>query len=213
MKKSQDAITLIGCGIYLRLETYVRMCYDVNMKNQVSRKVKQRGLHGMRKADMILIVACLLAAALLSVFFVVHRESGGEVRILCDGIELKRIDLLSSSQTASSWVDSDMVTGDGYYLVTYRDDVVSVEYFNYKPEPTLPEVTSYNLISVANGIVVVEAADCKDQICVRHKAISSKGESIICLPHRLVVEIVGNPNVAVDDSDSIQAEPLDGVVR
>ena len=174
------------------------------MNNQVSDKAKRSGIHGIRKADIVLIAVCLLAAALLGVFFVVHRESGSEVRILCDGVELMKIDLLPSSQTASLRVDSDMAMGDGYYLVTYIEDAADVEYFAYKPELKLEEGTSYNLISVADGNVVVEAADCKDQICVRHKPVSSKGESIICLPHRLVVEIIG---------DEIPGESLDGVVR
>ena len=180
------------------------MCYDTNMNNQVSGKTKRSGIHGIRKADIVLIVVCLLAAALLGVFFVVRRESGSEVRILCDGIELKKIDLSPSSQTASSRADSDMAMGDGYYLVTYIEDAASVEHFANKPELKLAEGTGYNLISVTDGKVVVESADCKDQICVRHKSVSSKGESIICLPHRLVVEIVG---------DDIPGESLDGVVR
>lgn len=174
------------------------------MNNQVSGKTKRSGIHGIRKADIVLIVVCLLAAALLGVFFVVRRESGSEVRILCDGVELMKIDLLSASQTASSQADSDMATGNGYYLVTYIEDTASVEHFEYKPELKLAEGTSYNLLSVSDGKVVVESADCKDQICVRHKSVSSKGESIICLPHRLVVEIVG---------DDIPGESLDGVVR
>lgn len=174
------------------------------MNNQVSGKTKRSGIHGIRKADIVLIVVCLLAAALLGVFFVVRRESGSEVRILCDGVELMKIDLLSASQTAFSQAYSDMETGDGYYLVTYIEDAASVEYFANKPELKLAEGTGYNLISVTDGKVVVESADCKDQICVRHKSVSSKGESIICLPHRLVVEIVG---------DDIPGESLDGVVR
>ena len=174
------------------------------MKNEVSGKTKRSEIHGIRKADIILIAVCLFTAALLGVFFVVHRKAGSEARILCDGIELKKIDLFSSSQTVSSRADSDMETGGGYYLVTYIEDAAGVEYFANKPELKLAEGTSYNLISVKDGMVVVEAADCKDQICVRHKPVSSKGESIICLPHGLVVEIVG---------DDIPGESLDGVVR
>ena len=180
------------------------MCYDKNMNDQVSGKTKRSRSYGIRKADITLIAVCLLAAALLGVFFVVRRESGSEVRILCDGVELMKIDLLSASQTASSQADSDMATGNGYYLVTYRRDVAVVKQFANRPEPKLAEGTSYNLISVTDGMVVVEAADCKDQICVRHKPVSSRGESIICLPHRLVVEIVG---------DDTSGESLDGVVR
>ena len=197
--------------MHLRLETYVRIWYDTNMNNQESVKMKQRGINGIKKADIILISVCLLAAVLLEVFFVVHRETGSTVRILHDGVELKRIDLYPAQ------TDSETNTDSGYCLITYRDDVVGVEYFSYKPEPKLPEGTGYNLISVTDGTVIVEAADCKDQICVHHKPVSAKGESIICLPHRLVVEIIGGKNKAVNIQDgnleAIPDETLDGVVR
>ena len=181
------------------------------MNNQRSVKMKQRGSHGIKKADIILIAVCLLAAVLLGVFFVVCRETGSTVRILHDGVELKKIDLYS----AQTYSKADM---DGrYYLITYRDNVVNVESFKYMPEPKLPEGTGYNLISVTDGTVSMEAADCKDQICVHHKPVSSKGESIICLPYRLVVEIIGGENTAANipggNSEEIPDEPLDGVVR
>ena len=181
------------------------------MKKQVSGKTKRSGIHGVRKADIILIAVCLFTAALLGVFFVVHRETGSEMRIMYDGIELKRATLHSASK------DFREETGNQYFLITYRDDAVSVENFANRSEPKLAEGTSYNLVSVTDGMVVVEDADCKDQICVRHKAISSRGESIICLPHRLVVEIVGGENTAVNFQDGNSEEmpdgPLDGVVR
>ena len=180
------------------LETYVRMCYDKNMGNQISEKTKRVVIHGIKKADIVLIAVCLLAAVLNGVFLAVHREAGRGVRILHDGIELKRIDLYSEQ------TDSEAETGSGYYLITLRDDVVDVEYYKDKPEPKLSEGTSYNLISFLDGMVVMEAADCKDQICVHHKPISLKGESIICLPHKIVVEFASGENTD---------EPLDGVVR
>lgn len=181
------------------------------MKNQKSQSTKRRAIRGIRKADIVLIVVCLFAAALLAVFFLVYREAGSSARITYDGIELKKIDLYSVQR------GSEADAGTGYYLITYRDDVVSVEYFRYKPEPKFSEETGYNLVSVTDGAVVMEAADCRDQICVHHKPISSKGESIICLPHRLVVEIVGGENKAVNVQEGnfkeMPDEPLDGVVR
>ena len=32
-------------------------------------------------------------------------------------------------------------------------------------------------------------ADCPDQICRNHAAISQTGETIVCLPHKAVIEI------------------------
>lgn len=181
------------------------------MKKQISRKTKTGEIYGVRKADIVLIAVCLFTAALLGAFFAVHRETGSEARIMYDGIELERVTLHSASK------DSGAEMGSQYYLITYRGDIVSVENFTISPEPELSEGTSYNLISVMGGMVVVEDADCKDQICVRHKPISSRGESIICLPHRLVVEIVGGENTAVNtqggNSEEMPDEPLDGVVR
>ncbi|MGI6280040.1 MAG: NusG domain II-containing protein [Acutalibacteraceae bacterium] len=46
-----------------------------------------------------------------------------------------------------------------------------------------------NIISIKDGRVSVKSADCPDKICVKHRAISKNGETIVCLPHKLVVEV------------------------
>jgi len=46
-----------------------------------------------------------------------------------------------------------------------------------------------NVIAVKNGNVSVTSATCPDQICVRQGAVSETGETIVCLPHKLVIEI------------------------
>lgn len=46
-----------------------------------------------------------------------------------------------------------------------------------------------NTVTIKNKTVYMESADCKNQICVRHKKISKKGESIICLPNKVIIEI------------------------
>ena len=46
-----------------------------------------------------------------------------------------------------------------------------------------------NTVVVQDGGVTVQNADCPDKICEKHRAISQTGETIICLPHKLVVEI------------------------
>ena len=38
----------------------------------------------------------------------------------------------------------------------------------------------------------MEEADCPDGTCVRQGAIQTPGETIVCLPHRVTVTIVGN---------------------
>ena len=48
----------------------------------------------------------------------------------------------------------------------------------------------YNLLVIKDGVAFVAEANCRDGICVSHRAIKRVGETIVCLPHRLVVEIV-----------------------
>ncbi len=48
-----------------------------------------------------------------------------------------------------------------------------------------------NLLIIRDGQVWMEEADCPDRLCVRQGAVSRVGESIICLPHELVVTVEG----------------------
>ena len=47
----------------------------------------------------------------------------------------------------------------------------------------------YNVVTVKEGQVSVTEADCPDKLCVKHAAVRTAGETIICLPHKLVVEV------------------------
>ena len=48
-----------------------------------------------------------------------------------------------------------------------------------------------NVVTISGGQAKMESSTCKNQICVRHAAISEGGESIICLPNRVVVRVEG----------------------
>ena len=56
----------------------------------------------------------------------------------------------------------------------------------------------YNLVLISNGQVRVCDADCPDKLCVKQKSISKGGESIICLPHKLVVQIISKEESDLD---------------
>lgn len=47
----------------------------------------------------------------------------------------------------------------------------------------------YNTIEVNKDRIRIEKANCPDQICVRTGYISKAGQTIVCLPHRVVIEI------------------------
>lgn len=49
----------------------------------------------------------------------------------------------------------------------------------------------YNTIRLSWEGVDITESNCRDQICVKWGRIRAPGQSIICLPHRLVLKIVG----------------------
>lgn len=56
----------------------------------------------------------------------------------------------------------------------------------------------FNRIVITNGEVKVTESDCRKEECLNQKAIAKAGESIICLPHRLVVSISSNEEAQYD---------------
>lgn len=52
------------------------------------------------------------------------------------------------------------------------------------------EGTHYNEVVIRDKKVYVAEADCPDRYCVKHHEITKSMETIVCLPHRMVVEIV-----------------------
>ncbi|KGG81186.1 hypothetical protein Y919_02030 [Caloranaerobacter azorensis H53214] len=60
----------------------------------------------------------------------------------------------------------------------------------------------YNKIEIGDGKVRVIDADCPDKLDVKQGWISKSGEIIVCLPHKLTIEIVGE-NEADDEIDGI----------
>ncbi len=57
---------------------------------------------------------------------------------------------------------------------------------------TVESAYGINVITVSGGKIAVTEADCPDGICKEYRPISYVGETIICLPHKVVVEIVGD---------------------
>lgn len=55
-----------------------------------------------------------------------------------------------------------------------------------------------NILHIEKGVVWMEEANCPDKLCVQQGKIKYAGESIICLPNAVVVEISGNDELALD---------------
>lgn len=60
-------------------------------------------------------------------------------------------------------------------------------------------INDTNTVVIRNGVVDMIWANCPDQVCVEHQMISKNKETIVCLPNRVIVEIVGGKDSQLDD--------------
>ena len=60
------------------------------------------------------------------------------------------------------------------------------------------KINDTNRMIIKDGQADMTEANCPDQICVDHKTISKNKETIICLPNKVIVEIVGGKDVEID---------------
>lgn len=60
----------------------------------------------------------------------------------------------------------------------------------------------YNIVTISNGQVRVSEASCPDQVCVRHGPTCVTKDPIVCLPNKLVVQVI-----------TADGDQLDGVTQ
>lgn len=87
-----------------------------------------------------------------------------------------------------------------YYMITARTSSASIVSVSANGEQkqfdlsqdqiyTIQTEKGYNILQIQNRTATIIEADCPDQICVQQKTITHSGEMIVCLPHKVVVEI------------------------
>ena len=94
-----------------------------------------------------------------------------------------------------------MFTTEGKYVEVVKDGIVTERYLLSETVTVILE-TSYgnNTLQIKDGYASVVEADCPDKLCVKQKRISKSGESLICLPHRLVIQVAGEEEQAAVDA-------------
>ncbi len=86
------------------------------------------------------------------------------------------------------------VTVDGEVYGTYsltEDQVIEVK-----------EGDFYNRIRIEDGKVYMEEANCPDGYCERQGKISGGAQTIVCLPHKLVVEVLEADDTSRDSGEN-----------
>ncbi len=92
----------------------------------------------------------------------------------------------------------------GEYVCIKTDGEVSAVYpLTENRRVVINGANGTNLLVIENCQAYISEADCPDKLCVRQGKISMKGQSVICLPHRIVVEITGQEQKDNSDIDVI----------
>ena len=131
----------------------------------------------MKKKDIILIAAVLAISLISFAAIKMTQKDGKEVIVTVDGKEV-------------------IVTVEGKEV--YKTSIKKDQIYQ------IPEENGTNVMQIKDGKVTMKKADCKDQICADHKAIEKSGETIVCLPHKVVIEI---------QSEDGKEQELDGVTQ
>ena len=84
------------------------------------------------------------------------------------------------------------ITVDGVVYGTYsleKNQVIEVK-----------EDDFYNRIRIQDGAAYMEEANCPDGYCEEQGKISGRTQTIVCLPHKLVVEVLDKDGLENDDA-------------
>ena len=66
----------------------------------------------------------------------------------------------------------------------------------------------HNKICICDGEAYMEEADCPDGYCMNQGKIKGRRQTIVCLPHKLVVEVTGTR----ENDQSDEAEEIPDIV-
>ena len=133
----------------------------------------------IRKADIILLIALVIIGLAASAALTLsHNAAGSDARVIIEsGGKLYATYPLFEDRTV-------VVPAPGAQQTADDPDMYDPGKAN-----NVPGYDVYNIVTIADGKVSVTEATCKNQVCVHHGEISMAGESIVCLPNRMVVRI------------------------
>lgn len=85
--------------------------------------------------------------------------------------------------------------GEQYIEITIDGEPYGT--FSLNEDRTI-RINETNRLVIRDGSAEMEWADCPDQICVDHSPIKNNGESIICLPNKVVISVISQEQSGLD---------------
>lgn len=86
----------------------------------------------------------------------------------------------------------------GKVVVKVDGEVVGTYPLSEDRETVIQTENGTNHLVIKDGTAYLKEADCPDQLCVKQGKISKTGKLIICLPHKLIIEIVSGEESGLD---------------
>ena len=84
-----------------------------------------------------------------------------------------------------------------------RITVAGAEYGTYDLEKEqIIEIQNTNVCEIKDGKVRMISAECPDKLCKRQGPIHKSGETIVCLPNKVVLEITGKGDLSEESLDA-----------
>lgn len=87
--------------------------------------------------------------------------------------------------------------------ITVDGEVYGVYRLNQSQRIEVETDAGINTVCIEDGTAYMEYANCPDQYCVQQGHIHSSHETLVCLPHKLVVEVLGHSEEEDNSFDSI----------
>jgi len=117
----------------------------------------------MKKGDKItaIVIACILVISSVSVFAYMKLSKGSH-----------HIAEIKQDGKVIKTIDLDKVQEGQDIKISYDTD-------------------HYNIVRIEKGRIRITDADCPDKVCVKTGWITQSGQSVICLPHKLIIKIEG----------------------
>ena len=85
-----------------------------------------------------------------------------------------------------------LMSGRGAQVrVSVDGEIVKTMPLSEDAECEIAGVGGFNRLVIEGGEAYLSEADCPDHLCVKMGEICKSGQSIICLPHKVVVTVVG----------------------
>ncbi|MBR4768541.1 MAG: NusG domain II-containing protein [Lachnospiraceae bacterium] len=76
-----------------------------------------------------------------------------------------------------------------YVEIRSGNEIVTVLPLSRNETRVVNSTLGTNTVVITDGSVSVTEADCRDHICIKRGPVKNVGETIVCLPHKLVLTI------------------------